>query len=328
MRPTVSVVIPMHDEADNVRDTLATVAAALQERGWTYEVIPVDDGSTDATGAELALLASADERVRPVSYRVNRGRGFALRRGFAEARGDLVATMDADLSYSVEHLVRMIELLQEDPEADIVLASPYMPGGAVEDVPFVRLALSRVGNLVLRAALPKRIYTSTGIVRAYRRHVIDALDLESDGKEIHLEILSDSLALGFRVVEMPATLRSRKKGRSKFRPKATVLSHLLFSVLARPASLFGLFGVVLLLAGLGVGTYLLVLYLEGGLNPERPLMTVMVLLLLGGTSALAFAVLASQLIEMRRAIVRLQAEVKRGPSAKGAGAAVESEDPR
>lgn len=309
--PQVSVVIPMFNEAENAADTLAAVGAALTERGWSYEIVPVNDGSTDATAETLEDLAAGDARIRPVVYRVNRGRGYALRRGFASAHGEIVAALDADLSYTVDHLTRMVDLLHEDPEADIVVASPYMPGGRVEGVPFVRLAFSRIGNVVLRAALPRRIYTSTGVVRAYRHDVLRSLNLESDGKEIHLEILSDALALGYRVVEMPATLRARKKGRSKFRPRATVASHLLFSVLARPAGLFGLVGLLLLAFGLIDGVYLFIEYLRGGLNPERPLMTVMLLLLLGGAGALAFAVVASQLLEMRRAVIRLQGEVNR-----------------
>jgi dolichol-phosphate mannosyltransferase len=311
MRIAVSVVIPMFDEADNAVDTLKAVGAALDAKSWTYEILPVNDGSTDSTADLLAGIAAADPRVRPVIYHVNRGRGYALRQGFAVARGDVIAALDADLSYSVDHLTRMVDLLFEDPEADIVLASPYMPGGRVEGVPLVRLAFSRLGNIVLRAALPRRIYTSTGVVRAYRREVLRSLDLESDGKEIHLEILSDAIALGYRIVEMPATLRARKKGHSKFRPRATVASHLLFSVLARPATLFGAFGLLLLLLGLIDGAYLFTMFLRGGLNPERPLMMVMVLLLLGGAGALAFTVVGSQLLELKRAVVRLQAEVVR-----------------
>jgi len=311
MRTGVSVVIPMFNESENARDTVAAVGAALEAKGWEYEIVPVNDGSTDSTAELLAGMAAEDPHLRPVIYHVNRGRGYALRRGFAAAEGAIVAALDADLSYTVDHVTRMVELLLEDPEADIVLASPYMPGGSVEGVPFVRLAFSRIGNVVLRSALPRRIYTSTGVVRAYRREVLRSLDLESDGKEIHLEILSDAIALGYRIVEMPATLRARKKGRSKFRPRATVASHLLFSVLARPASLCGSVGLLLLLIGVLVGGYLFSVYLRGGLNPERPLMMVMVLLLLGGTGALAFAVVGSQLLELKRLVVRLQADVVR-----------------
>jgi glycosyltransferase involved in cell wall biosynthesis len=311
MKPLVSVVVPMHNEEENAEHTLDALAGALAGRGWTYELIPVNDGSTDGTGAELARLAAGDGRIRPVSYDANRGRGFALRQGFSKASGTYIASMDADLSYTADTAVRMVSTLIEDPDADLVLASPYMPGGAVEGVPFVRLALSKAGNWVLRRTMAEPIYTSTGIVRAYRAEVIKSLDPESDGKEIHLEILSECLALGYRVIEIPAVLSTRRKGSSKFRPKATMLSHLAFTMLERSAVIFALGGLLLFLIGVLVGGYLLSQYFGGDLNPERPLMTVMVLLFIGGAVGLSFALVAVQMLELRRNIVRTQAEVLR-----------------
>jgi dolichol-phosphate mannosyltransferase len=301
----------MHNEEENVAETLGAISEALEAAGWTFQLVPVNDGSTDGTGEVLIEIAKRDTRVTPVSYVHNRGRGYALRRGFEASRGALVASMDADLSYSPETLVSMVRALTDDPETAVVLASPYMPGGSVDGVPLVRLILSRAGNWVLRHSLPRPVHTSTGIVRAYRAEALRAIDPGSDGKEIHLEILSQAMSLGYRVVEIPAVLRSRKKGRSKFRPRATIASHLTFSVLAKPAVLFGMFGLALLFAGVGIGFYLFRLYLSHGLNPERPLMLVMALLLLGGAGALAFAVIASQLLELRRAMTRLQADMRR-----------------
>jgi len=301
----------MHNEEENAADTLAALATALEKQGWSYELVPVNDGSTDATAERLADLAEKDPLIRPVSYTVNRGRGYALRRGFALARSTYVVSMDADLSYSPDTAVRMVTTLIEDPEADLVLASPYMPGGSVEGVPFARLALSRGGNWVLRRSLPQPVWTSTGIVRAYRATVLHSLDLESDGKEIHLEILSEAMALGYRVVEIPAVLSTRRKGTSKFRPKATMTSHLAFSVLERSAWLFSIAGLLLIICGLAVGIYLLTVFMRGDLNPERPLMTVMVLLFLGGAVGMSFSLLAMQMLELRRNMVRLQADVRR-----------------
>jgi glycosyltransferase involved in cell wall biosynthesis len=310
MAPLVSVVIPMFNEEENVVDTLSAVATALGAEGWSYELVPVNDGSTDATAVELEHLAAGDVRIRPVIYHVNRGRGYALRRGFAVAAGDIVVTLDADLSYTPDVGVGMVRMLLADPELDCVLASPYMPGGAVEGVPFARLAFSRVGNWVLRRALPQPVYTSTGIVRAYRAGSLRQLALESDSKEIHLEILSQAMTLGWRIAEMPAVLRTRRKGTSKFKPRATVASHLLFSVLSRPADLLSYAGIAVLVAALAVGAYLLSVYFGGELNPERPLMTIMLLLFVGGAIMLSFSLIAAQVVELRRALIRLHAEVR------------------
>lgn len=319
MDPLITVVIPMFNEEENVGETLAAVGEALAAEGWSYEIVPVSDGSTDGTAAELERIAAHDERIRPVAYGANRGRGYALRQGFARARGQIVVTLDADLSYSPDVAVGMVRMLLADDDLDMVLASPYMPGGSVDGVPLMRLVLSRIGNQILRRALPKPVWTSTGIVRAYRREALRRLSLASDGKEIHLEILSEAMALGMRIAEMPAVLKARRKGTSKFRPRATVLSHLLFSVLSRPADLLSAVGLALLAGGVAIGAYLFSVYLAGSLNPERPLMTIMLLLLIGGAILLSFSLLAAQIVELRKAVIRLHAEVNESRPKDGGG---------
>ena len=140
--------------------------------------------------------------------------------------------------------------------------------------------------------------------------VIQSVELESNGKEIHLEILSKLAALGYNIKEIPATLRARKKGRSKFRLKATALSHLRFSFYERPMMVFGLLGAFSLVFGFIIGVFLLAQYWHGRLNPDRPLMTVLVVLLLGGVQILAFGFLAIQILALRKEIYILQRENK------------------
>jgi hypothetical protein len=166
-----------------------------------------------------------------------------------------------------------------------------------------------MGNMLLRRALPTRVHTSTSVCRAYRSQVLRSLNLASDGKEIHLEILREATTLGYTIREIPATLRGRSKGHSKFRPKATIISHLLFAVAERPAWVFAAIGMAILFAGLPIALYLISVFLQGRLNPERPLMTVMVLLLLGGAIGLGFALQALQLLELRRSLTRLRSEL-------------------
>ena len=119
-----------------------------------------------------------------------------------------------------------------------------MPGGATEGVDPFRLLVSRTGNRVLSTALGGRVRTITCVLRGYRRHVLRTLDLESSGKEIHLEILAKALAQGYEVREIPATLRARKKGRSKFRLGGTAWNHLLFAFAERPMLVFGGIGIL------------------------------------------------------------------------------------
>ena len=241
----LSIVIPMFNEAENAEETLKKVEEALLPFEGSYEIIPVNDGSSDHTHQILERIAAAKNgKIKVVSYPRNFGRGKALRTGFKASSGEIIVSIDADLSDAPHYIKDLIEVLNGDPDIDLVLASPYMPGGGVENVPFSRLWISKLGNKILRFAMPNRIYTSTGIFRAYRRKVLDSLELESDGKEIHLEILSKAIALGFRVKEFPAILTSRKKGRSKFKFKKTAISHLVFSVFEKPMIIFGFLGLI------------------------------------------------------------------------------------
>jgi glycosyltransferase involved in cell wall biosynthesis len=306
----ISVVVPMFNEADNLPGILLQIAGALEPLGRSFEVIAVNDGSTDNTEEILREARLLHPWVKPVFYRPNRGRGFAQRRGFAEASGKFILTTDADLSYHPSHLAGIVQMLDAMPDVDFVVGSPYMPGGSTKNVPAGRLMLSRLGNWVLGVAMPGGIKTVTGILRGYRREVLDSLDLESDGKEINLEIVSKAVAAGFRACEMPAVLTGRKKGKSKFLLKATVISHLLFSFFERPAMLFGAIGALLFALGLIGGGHLIYLWQMGNLNPDRPLMTLVVILLVAGLQISLFGFLGTQLVRIHRELFRIQRENK------------------
>jgi dolichol-phosphate mannosyltransferase len=304
----LSIVIPIFNEADNVEVTLNRVEEALALFQGDYEIVAVNDGSLDNTLEILHKVASQNRKVKVVSYPKNIGRGMALRRGFTESKGDIIVSIDADLSYSPNYILELVDALRNEKEIDFVLASPYMPGGEVQNVPFHRLWISKWGNKILRFAMPNRIYTSTGIFRAYRKRVLDSLELESDGKEIHLEILSKALALGYRVKELPAVLTGRKKGRSKFKFKKTATSHLVFSIFEKPMIVFGFLGILILGIGLLIGIYITFLRFSGGLTPGRPLITFALLLILGGIQILSFGFIAIQIVSLRREILRIQKE--------------------
>jgi dolichol-phosphate mannosyltransferase len=308
LRMDLSIVIPMYNEAENVEATLSRVNEAISSFRGTYEIVAVNDGSVDITFEILNKLTKQDEKLKIVSYTKNIGRGMALRKGFKESSGDIIVSIDADLSYDPRYILDFVEILRKELDIDFILASPYMPGGGVRNVPFLRLWISKLGNKILRFAMPNRIYTSTGIFRAYRRKVLDSLELESDGKEIHLEILSKALALGYRVKEIPAILTGRKKGRSKFKFKKTTLTHLMFSAFEKPMIMFGFFGLFTLGIGFLIGVYIVYLRILGELTAGRPLITFAILLILGGIQILSFGFIAIQIVSLRREILRIQKE--------------------
>jgi len=312
----ISVVVPMYNEADNLPGTLLRIADAIERLGHTFEIVAVNDGSSDETENLLREAAQLHPWLKVVSYTPNRGRGHAQRRGFSSAIGEYILTTDADLSYDPKYLTEMVRTLDEQPEVDFVIGSPYAPGGDTESVPLGRLLISRWGNRVLGFAMPGGIRTVTGILRAYRREVLDSLDLNSDGKEINLEIVSKAVAAGFVPREIPAVLTGRKKGRSKFLLKATVISHLLFSFFERPVMLFGVVGAVLLALGLAGGVHLIYLWQTGNLNPVRPLITLVVILMVSGLQILLFGFLGTQLVRIHRELFRIQRENKQLRSAR------------
>ena len=305
-RVYLSIVVPMYNEEGNVAHTVEQINGALQGQVESYEIVLVNDGSTDRTLEAAKRLMAAHERVRVIFYVRNGRRGKALRTGLAQAGGRIVASIDADLSYSSEIVLEFVRTLQDDPELDMVLASPYMEGGSVQGASPMRLLVSRLGNLVLSAAIAGHIRTSTCIVRGYRREVLESLQLGSDGKEIHLEILAKALALGYRAKDIPAVLRNRKRGRSKFRSRITALSHLVFTFFETPMLLFGLVGLMFVLLGLAGGGYIIVLWQQRALNPERPLMTLTVLLIVTGMQALSFGFIGTQLVLLRKEIYKVQ----------------------
>jgi len=140
----LSIIIPMFNEAENAEHTLARVEEALTSFRGSYEIIAVNDGSVDNTLKVLQEIADRNKRIRVVSYLKNIGRGMALRRGFQESNGKLVVSIDADLSYDPHYMLELIKALEADPDVDFVLASPYMPGGGVKNVPFLRLWISKL----------------------------------------------------------------------------------------------------------------------------------------------------------------------------------------
>jgi len=306
----VSVVVPMYNEEQNVSSTLSRIAAAFRAIGGDWEIVAVDDGSTDRTALSVLSFAEQEPRVRLVSYFPNRGRGWALRQGFAASTKEIIITADADLSYSEEYLLAMAQILQAHPEVDIVVASPYTKGGGVENVPFWRLFISKLGNKILGFAMKRGLATVTGMVRGYRRKVLEALELEAEGKEIHLEILARALGMGYRVVEMPAVLKARKLGKSKFKFTATAVSHILFSFHEKPVLLFGAVGLFLVLLSFGGAGYIWYLWQTGNLNPTRPLVTLTVLAFLAGLATLFFGFLGTQLVHLKREIYRIQKTAK------------------
>jgi dolichol-phosphate mannosyltransferase len=224
----VSLIIPCYDESDNVAQMAAQLSAirdALARRG-PFELVLVDDGSTDDTHARLAEVFADWDNVRIVQHDRNRGLGAALRTGFMHARGEVIVTTDSDGTYPFTNIPAMLSLLQ--PGVDVVTASPYHPQGGVDGVPAYRIFFSKGASLVYRVLLDPRLHTYTAMYRAYRREVVERIPTSSDGFLMVTELLVGALLAGYKVAEFPAVLRVRQYGQSKARMWQMIRSHLRF----------------------------------------------------------------------------------------------------
>ena len=298
----------MYNEEDNVLITLNEVKKVL-ETYQSYQILTVDDGSNDQTLALLEEYASKNPELVVLKHPVNMGMGRALRTGFEKAEGDVIITLDADLSYEPHYITELIQELHKN-HLDIVIGSQYMDGGETEDIPFIRLFVSKMANRIVGYALDKNISTVTGILRAYRKEVIDSIEIEATGTEINPEILSKAIAIGFEVKEIPVKLKGRKLGESKVQFRSTTISHLLFTFYEKPMMLFGVIGLLLCIIGIIIAIYLFYEYLIGTLDPTRPLMFVMVLMILSGIQILVFGFVATQISLLKREIYIIQKENK------------------
>ncbi|WP_370544869.1 polyprenol monophosphomannose synthase [Frigoribacterium sp. VKM Ac-2530] len=208
------VIIPTYDERDNLDMIVSRTLAS----GAAVDVLVVDDGSPDGTGALADTWAAREPRVHVMHRTEKAGLGAAYLAGFAwglERGYDAIVEMDADGSHHPEDLPRMLGLLADD---DLVLGSRWVPGGEVENWPLRRELLSRGGSWYTRGALGIRVADTTGGFRAFRASALRRIDLdavESRGYCFQVDLLWRALQAGLRVVETPITFTERVHGASK-----------------------------------------------------------------------------------------------------------------
>lgn len=259
--PSVTVAIPACNEEAIVTATLERVVTYLRsvEDRYSWEVVVVDDGSRDRTGELIDRFAAAEPRVRTFHHPANFSLGQALRTAFANARGDYVVTLDADLSYAPEHIGALLDAAVST-RAKIVIASPYAKGGRTTAVPWWRKVLSRTSNALLGLAAKGHLSTISGMVRCYDRPFIQALSTKAMDTEVNPEIVYKAQILRARIVEIPACLdwsaqrAVGKRRRSNLRLMRSVAGQAFSSFLFRPFMFFILPGLlVALLAAYTLG---------------------------------------------------------------------------
>ena len=185
----------------------------------------VDDGSLDDTSSRAAALAAARQGVRLVKLSPNRGMGGAIRAGMAEARGEWIATLDADLTFPPAALKDMLAA-GNAAKADLVSGSPYLRKGDMAGVSWIRVLPSLMINALYRGLFGMRLTAYTPVLRLYRASFIRGLGITSNGFEINAEIAARAMIDRRVVAEVPAPLLVRTAGVSKLQRGRELKRHL------------------------------------------------------------------------------------------------------
>jgi glycosyltransferase involved in cell wall biosynthesis len=262
--PSVSVVVPAYNEAAIIQSTLAQLGAYLESLGdrYRWEIVVVDDGSKDNTGNLAQEFAEANPQwfVRVLRHFTNFNLGQTLRFAFNDVHTDYLVTVDCDLSYSVDHIGRLLDKITST-RAKVVLASPYAAGGDVANVPRLRRLLSKWANRYLAVGVKGELSTLTGMVRAYDVRFLQQLDLSSMDVGINTEIIYKARILNAKIEEIPATLAWITEGGerrvSKFKIIGSMKTYLLSGYLFRPLLSFAIPGFLFL--GLSLFSILLII---------------------------------------------------------------------
>jgi dolichol-phosphate mannosyltransferase len=212
----LSVVIPAHNEVDSIEPTLRTLVTTLEAAGIDYEIVVIDDASTDGTGAVVDRVAADNPSIRCLRSHYKNGFGFAVRAGLDRFEGDAVAIMMADGSDSPDDLVRYYALLEEG--YDCAFGSRFVRGAAVHDYPRFKLFINRIVNLGIRALFQHGYNDTTNAFKAYRREVIETIQpLLSNHFNLTVEMPLKAVIRGHTFGVIPISWTNRAAGTSKLK---------------------------------------------------------------------------------------------------------------
>jgi glycosyltransferase involved in cell wall biosynthesis len=287
----LTVVVPIKNEEPSLAELHRELTEALSGGTGSYELIFVDDGSTDRSFEMLADLQARDFHVRVIRFRKNFGQTAAFAAGFAYARGRYIATSDGDLQNDPRDIPRMVEMLEGG--FDIVCGWRKDR----KDSFLSRLLPSMIANRLISWATGVALHDYGCSLKVFRAEVVKPLKLYG---EMHRFLPAIASEQGVRIKELVVNHRARKHGRSNYGLSRTVRVLLdlltvkfLLSYSTRPLQIFGLGGLVMGLLGSGIAGYMTVLRLTGAqISLNRPLMLLAVLLVFTGVQLVTLGLLA------------------------------------
>jgi glycosyltransferase involved in cell wall biosynthesis len=287
----LTCLVPAYNEEESLPrlwEKLGPILARYQD----WELIVVNDGSTDKTEQIVKELSGREPRIKLITFRKNRGKSAVLTAGFKAATGDRVVTLDADLQDDPEEIPRMLELLDTAP-ADMV-------GGWKKDRhdPIIKKISSKVFNWLANRIMNTDFRDTNCGLKAYRREVVESLNLYGD---LYRFIPILAVANGFSAIETPVTHHARQWGKSKYGLRLSgafdlVSLMILTRYRLRPLHFFGSWGVCLFLIGAAMLIYLAVVHFMGQAIGNRPLLTFGMLFVVAGLQLFFTGLLADLVI--------------------------------
>jgi glycosyltransferase involved in cell wall biosynthesis len=280
--PDVSIVVPIYNEFDNLPDLVDRIDAAMATQPLSFELIAVDDGSTDGSAGRLRELAATHPWLRAVCLVRNYGQSSALQAGFDRVRGRYVVTLDADLQNDPLDIPVLLQRLEIDPSVDMVSGWRHQR----QDKALSRRLPSVLANKLISKTTGVHLHDYGCALKAYRRPIVDRIRLYG---ELHRFIPSLAKQAGARITEMPVRHHARTRGVSKYGIDRTfrVILDLILIVFFmryrhRPLHAFGGLGLWLVTPGMLALGWLFILKLLGEDIGGRPLLLVGIMLLLMG----------------------------------------------
>ena len=289
---TISIVIPTYNEEGSIEILYKELTEVLGSLRVGYEILFVNDGSTDSSGDVAEELVRRDSRVRVIHLRRNFGKAAALSAGFNETHGDIILTMDADLQDDPHEIPSFLRKLGEG--YDLVSGWKYE-----RHDPISKTLPSKLFNSVVARATGVQLHDFNCGFKAYRREVIENLRLYG---ELHRYIPALAHGDGFSVTEIKINHRPRKFGKSKYgiarftRGLLDLLTVLFITrYTKKPLHLFGSLGLMLFVPGFIINTYLAVLWIMGASIGRRPLLTLGILLMIMGMQFISTGLLGEMI---------------------------------
>lgn len=296
MQKELSVIIPIYNEEESIHELVAEIRKHVSSLKKSYEIVFIDDGSTDNTLKILLDLEKKYKEIRIFSFRKNLGKSYALMCGFQKAQGKYIATLDADLQDDPSNIKSLLNTLEEN-NLDMIT------GWRKErQDPFFKKISSKVSNYFISRLFGLKIHDLNGGLKLYKDYVVHDIKLYGGMHRFIPIIVKEG---GYKVGEKDVVHHSRKYGSSKYKYTKIITEipdlftlYFLTKYTNRPLHFFGRIGTAILIIGAGLLIYLSILHFQGYAIGKRPLLIFGVLFVIAGIQTIFTGLIADLIVHV------------------------------